>query len=57
MKERMELCGECAERLGRGYEVHRAAGDEDQKVVCENCGKRRYGGVYEVRIRRERRGE
>ena len=48
MGKRMELCGKCAALLAEGYKVKRVAGGVDNKVVCANCGRKRYGATYEL---------
>lgn len=42
------LCGTCADLLRRGYYLKKIAGGIDNKITCDNCGKRRYGYTYEV---------
>ena len=44
-----ELCGKCAAMIADAYDVRRVAGGRDCKVTCAQCGKRRYGGTFEVR--------
>lgn len=46
------LCGTCAELLRRGYDLKKIAGGVDNKITCDNCGKRRYGATYEVTPKR-----
>lgn len=50
MKRKMDLCGRCAATLGNTYRVHKASGGVDNKVTCESCHRRRFGGTYEVEI-------
>lgn len=45
---RKDLCVPCAAKLSIGYAVRKVAGGADQKVTCAECGRRRYGGTYEV---------
>ncbi len=45
----LALCGACAAKLGHGYDVRKVAGGVDNKVTCDECGRRRYGGTYELR--------
>lgn len=47
MKQR-DLCGACAAKLGTAYSVRKIAGGVDHKVTCAECGRRRYGGTYEI---------
>ena len=44
----LELCGRCAALMAEDYDVRRIAGGRDCKVTCAQCGKRRYGGKYEI---------
>ena len=49
-----ELCTACAaqteaELAGSGLKLTTLIRGRDQKVSCEKCGKRKYGGVYEIR--------
>ncbi len=55
----LKLCGKCAALMQDAYEVHEVSRGVCEKVVCANCGKRRYGGTYEVqpKKRTERSGE
>lgn len=39
---KITLCGTCAELLRRGYDLRKIAGGVDNKIACDNCGKRRY---------------
>ncbi len=48
MKKKVDLCTECAARLGEGYILTRIAGGVDNKVTCARCGKRRFGVTYEM---------
>lgn len=49
--QRMELCGACAAKLkDEGLIVQKVRRGVDQKVSCEKCGKRRYGGPYDVDV-------
>lgn len=42
------LCGRCAALVEEHYKLTRISGGRDNKVTCEVCGKRRYGGTYEI---------
>ncbi len=46
--KKVDLCGACAAKLGEAYSLRRVAGGVDNKVVCAECGRRRYGGTYEI---------
>lgn len=52
--KKLDLCGACAAKLGEAYSLRKIAGGVDNKVVCSNCGRRRYGGTYEVGAKRKR---
>lgn len=44
-----ELCVPCAMGMrAQGFSVRPTRRGVNQKVTCERCGKRRYGGVYEL---------
>ena len=42
------ICNKCAEMLKEAYKVKKIKGRPDEKVQCENCGRRHYGGVFNV---------
>ena len=44
-----ELCGRCAAILREKKDVQYISGGVDHKVSCTECGRRRYGGVYDVK--------
>ena len=46
--KQLDLCGVCAAKLGTAYSVRKIAGGVGHKVTCAECGRRRYGGTYEV---------
>ena len=49
MKEKC-LCGRCvAELKAEGKKMVTVHRGSDEKVACERCGRRRYGGKYEVK--------
>lgn len=53
MKEQTKnICGKCAALLkaGGGIKLTVSRG-KDQKVLCENCGRRRFGGEYRIQIK------
>ena len=46
---RAELCTPCAKGMqAEGFTVRPIKRGVNQKITCERCGKRRYGGVYEL---------
>ena len=59
-KRRAELCAACAREMqANGFAVKPEQRGVNQKVTCERCGRRRYGGTYELegmkRPRRQKR--
>ena len=48
MNKKYDLCGACAEELKEGYALKKISGGVDNKVTCSHCGRRRYGGTYEL---------
>lgn len=46
--KKLDLCVPCAAKLGTAYTVRKVAGGVDKKITCAECGRRRYGGTYEV---------
>lgn len=44
--KQLELCVPCAARLGEVYSLQKVAGGVGNKVLCAECGRRRYGGTY-----------
>lgn len=48
MTKKMDLCKPCAETLRKNSEIREIGRAIDEKVCCGLCGKRRFGGHYEV---------
>ena len=46
MRKQIELCRPCAEKLMNGYTVTLVQHRINNKITCEECQKRRYGGTY-----------
>jgi len=46
--KKFDLCGACAEQMKEAYSLKRVHGGVDNKVTCDNCGRRRYGATYEL---------
>lgn len=44
-----ELCTPCAMALTETRDVKLVSRGANQKITCMKCGRRRYGGLYEVR--------
>lgn len=47
-KKTIDLCGECAATLKGDFEIKALPKPTNNKVTCHHCGRRRYGGSYEV---------
>lgn len=52
-----DLCTPCAMALTEKRSVKLISRGSDQKVTCEQCGRRRYGGTYEVRWKTSQKRE
>lgn len=51
-----ELCKPCAEKLRQaGKQLTVQAIARDYKVTCAECGRRRFGALYDVRRGRRRK--
>ena len=48
MSKQFDLCKACAEQMKEAYAVKKISGGIDNKVTCDNCGRRRYGATYEL---------
>lgn len=44
----IDLCGECAALMKEGYDVKQLPKPMNNKITCGHCGRRRYGGSYEL---------
>ena len=52
----MKLCGKCAAiQKDEGVKLVRIAGAADEKVTCELCGRRRFGGDFEIKEKGEQK--
>lgn len=47
-KKTIDLCGECAEKMKDGFDVKQLPKPANNKITCGHCGRRRYGGSYEI---------
>ena len=47
-----ELCVPCSIELGKTKEVTKV-GYRREKITCAECKRRRFGGLYEVKNRKE----
>lgn len=48
MMLKRDLCLPCAIKLGAVYSVKKVSGGVDNKIICAECGRRRYGATYEI---------
>lgn len=48
MKKKLLLCKPCAVTMGACIDLVQVTREKDKKVVCEQCGRRRFGAEYEV---------
>lgn len=49
-----ELCVPCSIELGKTKEVTKV-GYRREKITCAECKRRRFGGLYEVKNRKEQK--
>lgn len=47
-KKTVDLYGECSATLKGDFEIKALPKPTNNKVTCYQCGRRRYGGSYEV---------
>lgn len=48
MKKKLLLCKPCAVTMGACIDLVQVTREKDKKVVCEQCGRKRFGAEYEV---------
>lgn len=48
MKKKLLLCKPCAVTMGACIDLKQVTREKDKKVVCEQCGRKRFGAEYEV---------
>ena len=48
MKKKLLLCKPCAVTMGACIDLVQGTREKDKKVVCEQCGRKRFGAEYEV---------
>ena len=53
----LDLCGVCAAKLATAYAIRKVAGGVDNKITCAECGRRRYGGTYEMVLNGRKTGK
>ncbi len=52
MGKEVDLCTECAAKLGEAYSLTKIAGGVDNKITCAHCRRRRFGATYKVAPRK-----
>ena len=50
----LELCVPCAFAMQEAFTVTKIA-NKREKITCRNCRRRRYGGVYKIANKNERK--
>lgn len=53
MNQKIDLCAACAATMETGYKLVKVKGGRDNKVLCAQCGRKRYGATYELRSKTE----
>ena len=48
---KLALCGACLAQVGADHEIKLLTRGVGNKITCAKCGRRRYGGTYEVTSR------
>lgn len=46
MKKTLTLCKPCAVKLGEIVDLAQLGREKDKKIVCDECGRRRFGAEY-----------
>lgn len=50
----ISLCGKCFFKYkAAGYRIKTVKKIPNQKVICTECKKRRYGGIYDLEEKKE----
>ena len=52
--QQMTLCGRCAEVMRSRYIVRLVNRGIDEKVTCDVCKRRKYGGTYDIQSKRHK---
>ena len=50
---KMTLCGRCAELMREHFLVKTVSRGINQKIECQNCKRRRYGGTFELVVKQK----
>lgn len=57
-QRKIDLCGVCAATAKAEFEIRLLPKPTNYKVTCQGCGRRRYGGSYEItKIAKEKVGK
>lgn len=52
---KLDLCGACLAAVRAEHEIKLLTRGVDNKITCAHCGRRKYGGTYEVTKREDKR--
>ena len=53
--QRTSLCGRCAELMRDAYKIKLRSRPINNKITCDCCKRRRYGGEYDVEPKEARK--
>ena len=48
---KQDLCGACLAQVRADHAIKLLTRGVGNKITCDKCGRRRYGGTYEVTVR------
>lgn len=48
---KLDICGTCLAAVREAYNIKLLTRGVGNKITCAKCGRRRYGGTYEVTAR------
>lgn len=57
MTRTKDLCVPCKLELEEAYTLTQVAGGVENKITCAHCGRRRFGGTYQLSPKRGRGGQ
>ena len=52
---KLDICGTCLAAVREAYNIKLLTRGVGNKITCDKCGRRRYGGTYEVTKREGKR--
>lgn len=55
VRMKQDLCGACLARVRADHEIKLLTRGVGNKITCAKCGRRKYGGTYEVTKREDKR--